>query len=177
MRASKPSSFRKAFVGLGSNLGDRLRYCSEALIALRKTPGIILRRYSRVYLTPPVGFSSPNWFYNLACELETALSPQALLFRLWQIEARFGRRRKGKITDRTLDLDLLLYEGFCAQGSILSVPHPRLHERAFVLFPLAELIPHEKHPILKKSFSSLLAALPPEEKRNIKALSLLPCLD
>jgi 2-amino-4-hydroxy-6-hydroxymethyldihydropteridine diphosphokinase len=87
---------------------------------------------------------------------------------LWQIELACGRKRTGKLSDRTLDLDLLLYEDFVSQGDILHLPHPRLHERAFVLGPLVELIPREKHPILKRSFLSLWDALPEEEKARIK---------
>ncbi len=123
-----------------------------------------------------MGFSSANWFFNLVCELETSLSPAALLFRLWQIELSCGRIRQGKVADRTLDLDLLLYEDYQGGEGPLIVPHPRLHLRGFVLLPLAELIPQEKHPILKESFAALLAALPPEEKEGIKVLDKL-CFD
>ncbi|HHI97132.1 MAG TPA: 2-amino-4-hydroxy-6-hydroxymethyldihydropteridine diphosphokinase [Thermodesulfatator atlanticus] len=160
-------------MGIGSNLGERRAFCVRALRALAKTPGVTLRRWSKIYLTPPVGFASKNYFYNLVCEVETALSPQALLFRLWQIELSCGRLRRGRLADRTLDLDLLLYDDLILRDASLTLPHPRLHLRGFVLFPLVELIPEEKHPMLNKSFVSLLADLSPEEKGEIKAIGEL----
>jgi len=120
-----------------------------------------------------VGFSSPNWFWNLVCEIKTSFSPPALLLQFWQIEFSLGRKRTGKLSDRTLDLDLLLYEDLVLKGEILCLPHPRLHERAFVLGPLQELIPHEKHPILGVSISSLWEGLPEEEKRAVRILDKL----
>jgi len=87
-----------------------------------------------------------------------------------------GRVRTGRISDRTLDLDLLLYEDLILEGEVLKIPHPKLHERAFVLGPLLELIPHEKHPMLKKSFKALWEDLPPKERAKIRGFKHL-CYD
>ncbi|AEH44634.1 2-amino-4-hydroxy-6-hydroxymethyldihydropteridine pyrophosphokinase [Thermodesulfatator indicus DSM 15286] len=163
-------------MGIGSNLGDRKFFCQRALWALKKLPGVYLIKWSSLYLTPPVGFSSDRYFYNLVAEIKTSLSPWALLFSLWQIELANGRKRTGKVTDRSLDLDILLYEGATFDSKLLSLPHQKLHERSFVLIPLVELLPHEKHPILNKTYEELLAKRPPSEKRAIKILGPL-CLE
>ncbi len=153
---------KRAFVGIGSNLGDRLAFCRQALKALRATPGVWLRRWSPVYLSPPWGFSSPHWFFNLVAEIETVLSPWNLLFWFWRIEASAGRIRKGKVSDRPLDLDLLLYEHTVFSSSVLTLPHPRMHERAFVLRPLCDLYALGRHPLFKKSFQELSSRLKQE---------------
>nr|WP_269451040.1 2-amino-4-hydroxy-6-hydroxymethyldihydropteridine diphosphokinase [Thermodesulfatator autotrophicus] len=161
---------------MGSNLGNRKFFCQRALWALKTFPGISLIRWSHLYLTPPVGFSSDKYFYNLVAEIKTSHSPWALLFCLWQIELKYGRRRTGEITDRSLDLDILLYEGIVLNSSLLSLPHKRLYERSFVLIPLAELLPHEKHPMLKKTYKELLFERPTSEREAIKDLGPL-CLE
>ncbi|NPA49381.1 MAG: 2-amino-4-hydroxy-6-hydroxymethyldihydropteridine diphosphokinase [Thermodesulfobacteria bacterium] len=160
-------------MAIGSNLGDREYFCRKALAKLQEKAGIWVCRCSRVYLSPPAGFSSQNWFYNLVCEIRTSLSPAALLFHLWQIELSCGRVRTGELADRTLDLDLLLYEDLILEGETLKLPHPRLHERAFVLGPLLELIPEEKHPILEKSFKALWEDLSQKERAKIRSLKHL----
>jgi 2-amino-4-hydroxy-6-hydroxymethyldihydropteridine diphosphokinase len=100
-----------------------------------------LRRWSPVYLSPPQGFVSQNWFLNLVAEIKTSLSPWALLFYLWRIEFSCGRKRKGGLSDRTLDLDLIFYDHLVVESPVLRLPHPRFSERDFVLKPLLDLIP------------------------------------
>jgi 2-amino-4-hydroxy-6-hydroxymethyldihydropteridine diphosphokinase len=133
----------RAYVGLGTNLGDRERTLRAAVAALAAEPGIEVARVSRFRDTEPVGVLDQPRFLNGAAELETELAPRELLDRLLEVERRFGRdraaeRRQGP---RTLDLDLLLFGDETIDEPGLVVPHPRLHERRFALEPLAELAP------------------------------------
>ena len=130
----------RAFVGLGANLGDREATIRAALAALAKEDGIEVVAISTLRETEPVGVGPQPLFLNGAAELETTLTACELLDRLLATEQRFGRVRvHGEHGPRTLDLDLLLYGGEEIDEPGLTVPHPRLHERAFVLEPLAEL--------------------------------------
>lgn len=133
----------RAFVGLGSNLGDRAGLLRSAVDALRVLPDTQVVAVSSFRDTEPVGLVEQPRFLNGAAELETGLEPQALLEELLAIERRLGRRREGVPSGgpRTLDLDLLLYEGRRIAEPGLEIPHPRLHERRFVLEPLSELDP------------------------------------
>jgi 2-amino-4-hydroxy-6-hydroxymethyldihydropteridine diphosphokinase len=130
----------RAFVGLGGNLGDARATLECAIQALAKLPHSQLRRYSSWYRSAPVDATGPD-FVNAVAELETTLPPDDLLARLRAIEQQHGRERSYRNAPRTLDLDLLLYGDACIATPALTVPHPRMHERAFVLVPLAELWP------------------------------------
>ena len=131
----------RAYVALGANLGDREATLRAALAELDATPGVEVVAVSTLIETDPVGYLDQPRFLNGAAALETALPPRELLELLLAVEARFGRRREGAPAQgpRTLDLDLLLYESEAIDEPGLRVPHPRLHERRFVLEPLAEL--------------------------------------
>jgi 2-amino-4-hydroxy-6-hydroxymethyldihydropteridine diphosphokinase len=132
----------RAYVGLGANLGDREATIRAAVEALGADEGIYVVAVSTLRETEPVGVGEQPPFLNGAVALETTLSARELLDRLLEIEQRFGRVRiPGEHGPRTLDLDLLLYGDETIHGSGLTVPHPRLHERRFVLEPLAELAP------------------------------------
>ena len=132
----------RAYVGLGANLGDRKRTLREAVSALSAEDGIEVVAVSALRETEPVGVGEQPLYLNGAAELETALAARELLGRLLAVEQRFGRVRvPGEQGPRTLDLDLLLYGDDVIEEDGLTVPHPRLHERRFVLEPLAELAP------------------------------------
>jgi 2-amino-4-hydroxy-6-hydroxymethyldihydropteridine diphosphokinase len=132
----------RAYVGLGANLGDRERTLRAAVDALAAEDGIEVVAVSTLRATDPVGVGDQPRFLNGAAELETTLTARELLDRLLAVEQRFGRVRvPGEHGPRTLDLDLLLYGDEELDESGLTVPHPRLHERMFVLEPLAELAP------------------------------------
>lgn len=130
----------RAFVGLGGNLGDVSSTLDSAVRALRRMPRTELRRCSSWYRSAPLDATGPD-FVNAVAQLETTLAPHDLLAQLRAIEQQHGRERSYRNAPRTLDLDLLLYADACIETPTLSVPHPRLHERAFVLLPLAELWP------------------------------------
>jgi 2-amino-4-hydroxy-6-hydroxymethyldihydropteridine diphosphokinase len=132
----------RAYVGLGANLGDRERTLHEAVDALAAEEGIELVAVSTLRETEPVGVGDQPLFLNGVAALDTTLLPRELLGRLLALEQRFGRVRvPGEHGPRTLDLDLLLYGDDRIARPGLAVPHPRLHERRFVLEPLAELAP------------------------------------
>lgn len=137
----------RAFVALGSNLGDREAHLRAAVAALDATPGLRVVAGSHVYETDPVGPGPQGPYLNAVIEVEAGLAPHALLERLLAVEAERGRVRGG-VPDqaRTLDLDLLLYGGRRVEEPGLRVPHPRLADRPFVLEPLAELAPERVPP-------------------------------
>jgi 2-amino-4-hydroxy-6-hydroxymethyldihydropteridine diphosphokinase len=148
----------RAFVALGSNLGDREAHLRRAIHALRATRGIRWLGVSRIYETDPVGPPPQGPYLNAVAEIETGLEPGALLERLLEIEAEEGRVRRGPRGEaRTLDLDLLFFADRCIEEKNLVVPHPRLHERAFVLEPLCELAPHWVHPRSGRTVAELAA--------------------
>ena len=150
-----------AYLSLGSNLGDRLRLIQEAVAALTVEAGPVTA-LSSLYETEPWGFSSPHRFLNVALALETSLSPETLLAVTQRIERDLGRPHKsvdGRSPDRTTPLDLLFVGDAVLDTPALTLPHPRLHLRRFVLEPLCEIAPALLHPLLRKSVSQLLAEL------------------
>jgi 2-amino-4-hydroxy-6-hydroxymethyldihydropteridine diphosphokinase len=131
---------RQAFVGMGANLGDRAATLAAATARLQALPGISALESSSVYETDPVGEIAQPMFLNLVVGVETTLRPEALLDALMDIERVFGRVRVERWGPRTLDLDLLAYEGESRATAVLDLPHPRMLERAFVVVPLRELM-------------------------------------
>ncbi len=146
-----------AFIGLGANLGDPREQVRAALAALGVLPATRLLRRSSLYLTAPVGHAAQPDFVNAVAMVETSLAPRALLEALLDIERRFGRARSFANAPRTLDLDLLLYDALRVHEPGLEIPHPRMHERAFVLRPLAEIAPDTEIPG-RGALAPLLAA-------------------
>lgn len=134
------SEARQAFIGMGANLGDRAVTLRAAVDRLRTTPGIEHVEESPVYETDPVGVTDQPKFLNQVVGVETTLSPEALLHVLQDIEQAFGRVRTVRWGPRTLDLDLLAYEGETRATETLMLPHPRMFERAFVTIPLRDVL-------------------------------------
>ncbi|WP_148717309.1 2-amino-4-hydroxy-6-hydroxymethyldihydropteridine diphosphokinase [Chitinolyticbacter meiyuanensis] len=131
----------RAFIALGANLGRPVVQLERALELIALLPQSWLVKHSRLYSSAPVGFAEQPDFVNAVAELETQLTPDALMESLFAIEALLGRMRTFKNAPRTLDLDLLLYDDLMVKTTDLTLPHPRMHERAFVLVPLAEIAP------------------------------------
>jgi 2-amino-4-hydroxy-6-hydroxymethyldihydropteridine diphosphokinase len=156
----------RAFVGVGSNLGDRWARLALAARALRATPRLALVRASRVWDSAPVGPPQPRYL-NAVLELETELPPRELLAALRQVERAAGRERRVRWGARTLDLDLLLYADLALEAAGLTVPHPAIASRRFVLAPLAELCPGRVVPGTGATVAQLLAAAPPLDLRPV----------
>jgi len=149
-----------AYIALGSNLGDRLAYLDRALAELRGRPGVEVTRVSSVYETAPVGGPAGQGPYlNAVAELRTTLAAAGLLQLLLDVESGLGRVRAERDGPRTIDLDLLLYDDVVRDDPKLTLPHPRLHQRLFVLQPLAEIAPGLIHPLLKRTIADLLGNL------------------
>lgn len=150
-----------AFVGLGANLGDARRALEDALQGLARIPQTRLVRSSRIYRSAPVDAGGPDYL-NAVAQLETGLTAPELLAGLQQLEQAAGRERPYRNAPRTLDLDLLLYGAGRIESAALTVPHPRLRERAFVLLPLRELAPEQvSEQDLAAVAAQRLEALPP----------------
>ena len=131
-----------AYIGLGANLGDARVAVVSAIGALADMPQTPLQAQSRLYTSAPMGENATGDHYvNAVVQLSTALSAHALLNELQSIEREFGRERSVRNAPRTLDLDILLYGDACIEDEVLSIPHPRMHERAFVLRPLFDIAP------------------------------------
>jgi 2-amino-4-hydroxy-6-hydroxymethyldihydropteridine diphosphokinase len=130
-----------AYLGLGSNVGDRLRFLRRAVACLGEVAGTRVTKVSSVYETEPTGVTEQGWFLNAAVEIDTMLSAAALLEHTQAIEQALGRVRTHRWGPRTIDLDILLYGDLQVKTDALAIPHPELHRRAFVMIPLLELNP------------------------------------
>ncbi|MEG3641162.1 2-amino-4-hydroxy-6-hydroxymethyldihydropteridine diphosphokinase [Magnetococcus sp. PR-3] len=149
-----------AQIGLGANLGAALNSCQQALSVLDHHAKISVTAVSRWYQTEPLGPDQP-WYVNGAATLQTTLSPLDLLDQLMVVEQQFGRDRSQEIRwgARPLDLDLLFYGHHCMTHPKLTLPHPHLHQRRFVLQPLWDIVPKKPHPLLGKTVDTLLSGV------------------
>ncbi|HEV7247667.1 MAG TPA: 2-amino-4-hydroxy-6-hydroxymethyldihydropteridine diphosphokinase [Shinella sp.] len=134
-------AFRRASLGLGGNIGDPVRAMAQALQALDARPDCRVTAVSRLYRTPPWGKTDQDWFFNACALVETLLLPEPLLDTCLGIERDMKRERKERWGPRTIDIDVLTFEGVAQAGGRLELPHPRMTGRGFVLMPLADIAP------------------------------------
>jgi 2-amino-4-hydroxy-6-hydroxymethyldihydropteridine diphosphokinase len=150
-----------AYLGLGSNIGDREEYIEQAVFILEKNPNIEVIKRSSNYETEAEGAENQPPFINAAVEIKTKLSPHELLAVCQEIETTLGREREVEWGPRTIDIDILLYDGEIISDDKLQLPHPLMHERYFVLKPLRDIAPDLIHPVLEKTIDALY-----EEKKT-----------
>jgi 2-amino-4-hydroxy-6-hydroxymethyldihydropteridine diphosphokinase len=150
--------WRKVYLGLGSNIGEREEMIAAALRQLAG-PGLQLLRVSSLYETEPIGLREQRWFLNQVAEFRTELFPVQLLHRIKRIEQELGRVKTVRNGPRTIDIDILLYGSAIVKTRELEIPHPRFRERRFTLAPLAELNPGLRDPVTRKTVAQMLAAL------------------
>jgi len=163
-----PGEASVAYIGLGSNLGDRKQNLKEAIKEIESSEATNLVSVSCLYLTEPVEVEEPqNDFLNAVIKIETNLKPEPLLHFLKEIEKRFGRGVDSHLKPRNLDLDILLYDDLILQTESLTIPHPRLSYREFVLAPLLELEPELQNPVDGKSLNSYYEKLKGQEKASL----------
>ncbi len=147
---------KNIFLGIGTNLGNREANLNEAIIRINELTGPV-GALSSVYETDPWGFQSDNRFLNMVIKIETDRSPQGLMDEIFLIEENMGRVRSGnQYSARVIDIDILLFENLIIKEKNLVIPHPRMHQRKFVLVPMCEIEPDIVHPVLKKTVSTLL---------------------
>ncbi len=146
------------YISIGSNLGDREENCKQAINLIEKN-GIVIKKQSRMYETAPCGLKGQPKFINMAVEVETDKKPEELLRVLKEIEKEIGRTETVKWGPRVIDLDIIFYNDLILKTQDLEIPHPYMHERAFVLKPLCEIAPDKKHPVIKKTVKEMLKNL------------------
>ena len=151
------NNLHNVFLGLGSNLGNREKYIHCAIEKINEKIGEVIS-LSSFYTTIPVGFISNNKFLNAACHITTSFIPLEILKITKEIEIELGREIKssnGEYYDRKIDIDILLFDSLISNNFELTLPHPHLHERSFVLFPLEEIATNVLHPVLNKTIGEL----------------------
>jgi 2-amino-4-hydroxy-6-hydroxymethyldihydropteridine diphosphokinase len=159
---------KTVYLSLGSNLGDRAANLREAIQKLADLGTVVAA--SSFYETEPVELTAQPWFLNCAVKLDTEKMPRQLISAILSLEQSMGRQRKQKKGPRIIDIDILLFGSAVIEIPSLTIPHPKLHERRFVLEPLAEIAPDARHPVFKRSMRELRDALPAGQ--TVKKLSV-----
>jgi 2-amino-4-hydroxy-6-hydroxymethyldihydropteridine diphosphokinase len=154
-----------AYIGIGSNLGKRRENCLRAIESIERK-GILVTRKSSLYETEPWGVKDQPPFLNMSIEVETDLNPLELFSVLKDIERQQGREESVRWGPRVIDLDILLYDDIVMKEERLTIPHPLLHERGFVLIPLNEIAPNVMHPLLRLNVHELLHRLQTADNRK-----------
>jgi 2-amino-4-hydroxy-6-hydroxymethyldihydropteridine diphosphokinase len=156
------------YIGIGSNVGDKVRQCEQAISEILKIDRHKLLTKSSLFKTKPIGYTLQDWFVNGVIKIETEMEPLELLRTLKRVELQLGRTPTFQWGPRAIDLDILFFDDEEVRTEELQIPHPRLYERQFVLIPLAEIDRHLVHPTLKKTVGKLLEEL--KEDQGVERL-------
>ncbi len=160
----------RAYIGVGSNQGDKERNCRRAVSEIGDFPETRVRAVSSWFATEPWGAPSSEWYVNGVAAVDTSLEPESLLQHCQTVERKLGRpAERQRWADRVIDLDILFYDDRVLEGPDLIIPHPELHRRRFVLAPLCELAPDQKHPLLGSSIRELWARV--EDDKRVCAIA------
>lgn len=155
--AAEGKNTHTAYIAVGANLRDRIAGCREGILRLAESGEVEIVHHSPYYYTEPMGYAEQPWFVNAVCCVHTCLDPRTLLGRLKAVEATAGRSAGGvRFGPRVLDLDLIFYDQAVVQTPDLVIPHPRMHQRAFVLRPLHDIAADLLHPVLRTRISEML---------------------
>lgn len=152
-------SWHTAYIALGSNLGNKEKNLNDALNLINENPLCNVTKISNFYITAPVGYLNQDDFLNGAAEIKTLMEPSELMDFLLEIEKDLKRERKIHWGPRTIDLDIILYDNLITEDEHIIIPHPRMHERLFVLEPLCDIAPYKVHPLLNERISQLKSEL------------------
>ena len=153
-----------AFISLGSNIGNKIENCRKGVDALIRCDSVTLKAQSPCYKTDPVDYLDQDWFINYVIKIETSIDPFELLNRLKSIQRNAGRINDAiRFGPRILDLDIILFGDVVINSEYLTIPHPRMHKRRFVLKPVCDIDPEIIHPVFKKNMKYLLDSLDDEE--------------
>ncbi len=158
-----------AYISFGSNLGSRFENCTRGLNELARSGKVDLLQESKRYETEPVDFTDQNWFVNGAVKIATALEPLELLKLLKEVETKLGRKKSAlRFGPRILDMDIILYDEVVMRSPTLTIPHPRMHKRRFVLRPICDIAPDRVHPVLKQKMRVLLDKLDDSNQKVVQ---------
>ncbi|RPJ15239.1 MAG: 2-amino-4-hydroxy-6-hydroxymethyldihydropteridine diphosphokinase [Desulfobacteraceae bacterium] len=158
-----------AYISAGSNMGDKLLNCKNGLTALGESGATAIKAWSNFYRTSPVDFKDQDWFVNAVVKIETGLDPVELLKEMNSIQTRAGRSGdQVRFGPRILDLDIILYDNAVINLPGLTIPHPRMYNRRFVLKPLCDIDPEIIHPVLNRDVRNLLDSLNDDEQRVVE---------
>lgn len=170
-RRRTPDSAHLAYISIGSNIGDLLNNCCQAIEALQSDPYIHVIERSPFYRTAPVDFREQDWFLNAAVKLQTAVRPIQLLKRMQALQRELGRKADTvRFGPRIIDMDIIFYGSLVLETDELILPHPRMHKRRFVLQPICDIDPTIVHPLLKVSVQDLLNQLVTDDQEIEKCL-------
>lgn len=149
-----------AFLSVGSNMGNKRINCEKGIAALTASGNIILEKQSPFYKTEPLDYTDQQWFINCVVKIKTVFEPLELLDNIQAIEINAGRKSGGiRFGPRVLDLDIIFFDNIQIDSEILVIPHPRMHNRRFVLKPFCDIEPRMVHPVVKKNIASLLKSI------------------
>ncbi|MBF0412015.1 MAG: 2-amino-4-hydroxy-6-hydroxymethyldihydropteridine diphosphokinase [Desulfamplus sp.] len=162
------NSLKTVFISIGSNIGDKYDNCLKGIEYINALPSTKVIDIAHFYKTAPVDYKDQDWFINSALKIETEFDPAALMFNLKNIEQKLGQYEKSvRFGPRILDLDIIFYEDMVIKTDNLTIPHPRMDKRCFVLKPLCDIAPDIIHPVLGSSVENLLKAVQNDDQQTI----------